>query len=72
MTKSIEVIFEDNVFKPIGHVEGIKEHARMIVHISRPPNKEKLRELVGTLSHDDAMEMQKLIDEEFGKVEGDW
>ena len=62
MTKTIEVIFEDNVFKPIGPVEGIKEHERMIAIISRHPDKEGLRSLAGTLSHLDAKEMQKMIE----------
>lgn len=26
MTKAIEVVYEDNVFKPLGPVEGLKEH----------------------------------------------
>ncbi|HWQ65759.1 MAG TPA: antitoxin family protein [Methanospirillum sp.] len=72
MAKAIEVIFEDNVFKPVHPVEGIQEHERMIAFVSRRPNKEGLAELAGTLSHTEAMDMQKMIDEEFGTLEGDW
>ena len=72
MSKAIEVIFEDNVFKPITPVEGIQEHERMIAFVTRRSNKEGIRKLAGTLSHDEARDMQKIIDQEFGKVEGDW
>ncbi len=40
--------------------------------VSRRCNKEELRSLAGTLSHDEAEKLQKMIDEEFGKIEGDW
>ncbi|OQA52740.1 MAG: hypothetical protein BWY45_03123 [Euryarchaeota archaeon ADurb.Bin294] len=72
MTRAIEVIFEDNVFKPVKPVVGIKEHERMVALISPRVKKEGLRDLAGTLSPDEAKEMLSLIDEEFGKVEGDW
>lgn len=72
MVKTIEVIFEDNVFKPVHPVEGIREHERMIAFISRCPDKKGLAELAGTLSHTEAMDMQKMIDEEFGTLKGDW
>ena len=40
---------------------------------SRPrPDKAALHKLVGTLTHEEAKEMQKLIDEEFERVEGEW
>ncbi len=50
MTKIIEVIFDDNVFKQIYRV-GICEHEQMTAFVSRHPNKEVLVELAGTLSH---------------------
>ncbi|MBW6518392.1 MAG: antitoxin family protein [ANME-2 cluster archaeon] len=72
MTKAIEVVYEDNVFKPIGPVEGLREHERMVAIFSRRPSKKGLREVAGTMTHDEAMAMQKLIDEEFEKIEGEW
>lgn len=72
MTKTIEVIYEDSVFKPISPVDGIHEHDRIIMVVSRRCNKEGVRSLAGTLSHEEAEEMEKMIDEEFGKIEGDW
>jgi predicted DNA-binding antitoxin AbrB/MazE fold protein len=72
MIKTIEVIYEDSVFKPISPVDGIHEHEKIIMVVSRHCDKEGLRSLAGTLSHDEAEKLQKMIDEEFGKIEGDW
>jgi len=72
MTKTIEVVYEDNVFKPLEPVEGIEEHERMVAIFSRHPAKIGLRDLVGSLTHDEASAMQKCIDEEFEKIEGNW
>jgi len=72
MTKAIEVVYEDNVFKPLGPVEGLKEHERMVAIFSPRSVKKGLRDVVGTMTHDEAMSMQKLIDEEFEKIEGEW
>jgi predicted DNA-binding antitoxin AbrB/MazE fold protein len=30
MAKTIEVVHEDHVFKPLGPVEGLKEHERLV------------------------------------------
>lgn len=67
---AIEVIYENNVFKPLGPVEGIEEHERMVAIFSRRPAKKSLRKLVGTMTHDEARAMEKCIDGEFEKVEG--
>lgn len=66
------MIFEDNVFKPVHPVEGIREHERMIAFVSRRPDKNGLAALAGILSHTEAMDMQKMINEEFGTLKGDW
>ena len=72
MTKAIEVVYENNVFKPLGHVEGIEEHEKMVAIFSRSPDKKRLRNLAGTITHDEAQVMQKCIDEEFENIEGNW
>ena len=72
MTKAIEVVYEDNVFKPLGRVEGLKEHETLVAIFSPRPVKKGLRDVAGTMTHDEAMAMQKLIDEEFEKIEGEW
>jgi predicted DNA-binding antitoxin AbrB/MazE fold protein len=65
MTRAIEVVYENNVFKPLGPVEGIKEHQKMIALFSRRPGKKGLRTLAGTMSHAEARAMVKCINEEF-------
>jgi len=68
MTKTVEVVYEENVLKPIQPIEGIKEHERVLVILCSHPIQKGLRELVGTLTHEEAEVMQKLIDEEFEKT----
>ena len=72
MTRMIEVIYEDEVLKPIIPIKGIKKHEKTWVILCPRPDKEALHELVGTLTHEEAEKMQKLIDKEFEKIEGEW
>ena len=72
MTRMIEVIYEDDVLKPLMLVAGFKKHERTWVILCPRPKREALHELVGTLTHEEAEEMQKLIDGEFEKIEGEW
>jgi predicted DNA-binding antitoxin AbrB/MazE fold protein len=65
MTRAIEVVYENNVFRPLGPVEGIEEHERMLAIFSRRPAKKGLRNLAGTTTRTEARAMQKCIDEEF-------
>ena len=72
MAKTVEAVYEDNVLKPVEPIKGIKEHERVLVILCSQPIKKGLRELVGTPTHEEAEVMQKLIDEEFEKIEGEW
>jgi len=36
------------------------------------PNKDKVLSFAGTIPDDEAEEMLKIIDDEFGKVDGEW
>ncbi|MFQ6093771.1 MAG: antitoxin family protein [bacterium] len=72
MARTVEVVYEDNVLKPLMPIEGLREHERVMVILCPHPDKEGLRELVGTLTQEEAEAMQKLIDEEFEKIEGEW
>jgi predicted DNA-binding antitoxin AbrB/MazE fold protein len=72
MSRTIEVIYEDNVLKPLVPIEGLREHERVVIILCPHPSKEGLRKLAGTLTHEEASAMQKLIDEEFEKIEGEW
>jgi len=72
MTRTVEAVYEKNVLKPIEPIKGIKEHERVTVILCSRPIKKGLHELAGTLTHEEAEVMQKLIDEEFEKIEGEW
>ncbi len=66
------MIYEDNVLKPLTPIKGLREHERLrVILCPNPVTKEGLRELAGTLTHEEAKAMQKLIDEEFGRAEGE-
>jgi len=72
MAKRIEVIYENNVLKPLIPIKGLKKNERAWVILCPRSKRESLHELVGTLSHEESKEMQKFIDEEFGTIEGEW
>ena len=71
-TQTIEAVYENNVLKPIKPLIGIMEHESVVIVVRPHPVKKGLREVAGTLTHKEAKEMQKLIDEEFEKIEGEW
>ncbi len=71
-TQTIEAVYENNVLKPIKPLKGIMEHENVVLVVRPRPVKKGLREVAGTLTHKEAKEMQKLIDEEFEKIEGEW
>lgn len=61
---------EKNVLKPIEPIECIKEHELVIVIPCPHHTKKGLRELAETLTYEVVGVIQKLIDEEFDKIEG--
>jgi predicted DNA-binding antitoxin AbrB/MazE fold protein len=62
MSRTIEVVYEDNVLKPLTPIEGLREHEKIVIILCPHPTKEGLRELAGTLTHEEASAMQKLFD----------
>ncbi len=72
MTRKIEAVFEDNVLKPLSPLEGLQEHEKVTVILCPRAEKRGLRRLVGTLSHEEAQALQKIIDDEFERIEGKW
>lgn len=71
-TQTIEAVYEDNVLKPIKPLKGINENEKVVVTVRLHPVKKDLRELAGTMTLKEAKEMQKLIDEEFENIKGEW
>lgn len=72
MQQTIDVIYEENVLKPLTPIQGLREHQRVSIIIYSQPSKESLIELAGTITEEEAEEMQKVILEEFEKIEGHW
>lgn len=72
MTRTIEVVYEDNDLKTVGPVKGMKKHDRRVASFTHSPDKKGLQDLAGTLTHNEARAMQKLIDAEFETIEGTW
>ncbi|VVB53628.1 Uncharacterised protein [uncultured archaeon] len=70
--QTIEAIYEDNVLKPLKPLKGIMEHENVVLIVQSHPAKRNLREIKGTLSHKEAVEMQELVNAEFEKIEGEW
>jgi predicted DNA-binding antitoxin AbrB/MazE fold protein len=65
-TQTIDAVYEDNVLKPIRPLKGILEHQNVVVTVRLHPTKKGLRDLAGTLTHEEAKE------QEFEKIEGQW
>lgn len=68
----IEAVYEDNVLKPLKPLKGIMEHENVLVIVRSHPAKTSIREIKGTLSHKEAVEMQELVNAEFEKIEDEW
>ncbi|MFQ6094370.1 MAG: antitoxin family protein, partial [bacterium] len=39
MTRTVEVVYEDNVLKPLMPIEGLREHERVVVILCSHPDK---------------------------------
>lgn len=72
MNKIIEVVYEDNVLKPIKPLEGLTKNQKAVIILYTRPEKSELDQLIGSLTPQEADEMQTLISKEFSKIEGDW
>lgn len=61
MARTIEVVYEDDVLKPLMPIKGLREHERVMIILCSRPVKKGLRELAGILTHEEAEAMQNLI-----------
>ena len=68
----LEVIFEDGVLKPIGAIRVLNEHERATVYLYPKVPSKNIAALHGTLSKEDADQMEKIIEQEFERIEGEW
>jgi predicted DNA-binding antitoxin AbrB/MazE fold protein len=68
----IEVIYQDNVFKPLSPVKGLRTNEKTWIIFCSSLKKTGLEELIGTLTQEESEKMQKDIDKEFSHIEGEW
>jgi predicted DNA-binding antitoxin AbrB/MazE fold protein len=68
MTKTIEAIFENGVFRPVQPLVGVKEHEKVRVTFTAAGSARPLAGWTGGLSDDDALAMREAIAEEFERV----
>lgn len=68
----VDAVFEDGAFKPLGDAADIPEHTRGRVLICNSDRVSERSKFCGTLTLEEAKEELRVIDDEFGRVEGDW
>ena len=71
MTRTVAAVYSNGVLKPDHPLEGVAENERLLVTVHSLDPSHPLAGVVGTLPDEDAREMMKIIDEEFGKVDPD-
>ena len=74
MTRTINAVYEGGVLRPLQSLDGIAEHAqvRLTVETVDPPGN-GLADCVGTLPDEDAAQMRRIVEQEFGRVNlNDW
>jgi predicted DNA-binding antitoxin AbrB/MazE fold protein len=72
MSRTIEAIYENGVFRPLAQIKGFKRHQKISLTVKKSSKKKhKLEGLCGILPDEDAAEMLKIIEDEFEKVDID-
>lgn len=70
MTQTIEAIYEDGVLKPVQPLQGLVEHVRVKITVEeKEPSSHPLVDCFGILPDEDALEMKRIIEDEFEKVD---
>jgi predicted DNA-binding antitoxin AbrB/MazE fold protein len=70
MSQTFEAIFENGVLRPLTAL-GIAEHSKVRVCIEGDAEPHPLLKYCGTVSDEDTAEIQKIIDDEYEKVDPD-
>jgi predicted DNA-binding antitoxin AbrB/MazE fold protein len=70
MPKTIEAIYENGVLRLLNPIRGLKKYQKVVITLGKPlKKKHPLAGLCGILPDEDAAEMLKIVEEEFGKVD---
>ncbi len=73
MTRKIDAIFENGVFRPLEPVQGLEERAQVRLSVEMPSNGQDLSKCIGSLPDADAADMLRIIESEFERVDlRDW
>ena len=69
MTKTLEAVYENGVFRPLERPEGIPEHGHVTLTVMSEAQRSSLADLAGCISPDDAQEMRAIVEREFERVD---
>ena len=70
MIWSIQALYEDGVLKPLEPLDGVAERSQVRVTVEvNEPGSHSLLDCIGILPNEDAEEMKRIIEEEFGKAD---
>ena len=69
MSKIIEAIYQDGVFRPLKPIKGLKRNQKVSIALEPLKKRHPLAGLCGILPDKDAEEMLKIVKEEFEKVD---
>jgi len=73
MQKTVDAIYENGALRPLEPLTWLAEHAQVKVTIATEPSPRPWAVCVGIMPDEDAKEMLKIIDDEFGQVyPDDW
>ena len=73
MQETVDAAYENGVLRPLKPLTGIEEHGKVKLIVITDSEPHSLADCIGILPDEDAREMTRLIEEEFGKVDpGDW
>lgn len=69
MKATLEAVYENGVFRPLTRPEGLAEHGRVTLTVTAEPAPSSLGDSAGSISADDAREMNEVIEREFERVD---
>ncbi len=69
MTKTLEAVYENGVFRPLKRPDGIAEHGRVTLTVTTDEKPSSLADLAGRISADDAEDMRAIVEREFERVD---
>lgn len=73
---TLEMIWENGVLKPVQPLVGLQEHQRVQVTVhsdkAAPVTSGRFDRFAGTLTPEEAREMEQLIEREFERIDDNW